>query len=149
MSAGGRKRTLHPLLNALSDQENPVTKMDMVWIAVASLIHPEVNMRITVGKEDIDRMVQELFKKIIIPVMINRHLVNSEDRQADVFNPQRGGSRIRYLYRDDVGRFRLYKNIDHNSDGWEKTGRTCPEPDNVTGEFRHLIDWYRSNYINS
>ena len=123
--------------------------MDMVWITVASRIHPQTNEGVTVSKDQIDRTVVDLFQESITPVMITSHLVNSVDRQADAKNPERGGSRNRYLSRDDQGQYRLYKAGDRNSDAWEKTGPTCPSTENVPSQFHDLISWYQSEYLNS
>jgi hypothetical protein len=126
-----------------------VTKMDMVWIAVASAIHPEIRDDIGVRKEDIHTAVADLFGESITPVMITRHLVNSVDRQADSSNPQRGGSRNRYLVRNEQGVYRLYKSQDGATDAWEKTGPTCPDPNRIADRFQDLIVWYQNDYIGS
>jgi hypothetical protein len=123
-----------------------MTKMDMVWVAVASLIHPETNADYVVSKQDIDRSVSHLFNVSITPVMIEKHLVNSEDRQADKSNPSRGGSRNRYLAKADRG-YRLYKSRDRDSDAWDKTGPTHPDPNNLNPEFIYLVDWYQTDYF--
>ena len=125
-----------------------MTKMDMVWVAVATIIHPRAASSVFVTKSKIDSTVAKLFGEIITPVMINKHLVNSEDRQADRSNPQRGGSRNRYLVRGGHGDFRLYKSSDSSSDAWEKTGPTRPDPNKLDPDYRHLVSWYETNYIN-
>lgn len=124
-----------------------MTKMDMVWISVASLIHPELSNDITVSEENIHSTVSELFGETITPIMITRHLVNSVNRQADVAKPSRGGSRNRYLFQNEQGRYRLYKSTDHPTDALQKTGPTCPVIDNIPEQFRILIDWYQNDYI--
>ena len=125
-----------------------MTKMDMVWVAVSSLLHPRTEANVFVEKSQIDSKVLELFGDTIMPVMINKHLVNSEDRQADRTNPIRGGSRNRYLVRGEHGSFRLYKQCDGESDAWDKTGPTHPDPNNMVAEYRHLVTWYGSEYVN-
>ena len=126
-----------------------MTKMDMVWIAVADLIHPQTAASVAVSKHAIDQRVYELFETRITPVMITAHLVNSVDRQADMGNPARGGSRNRYLARNPDGRFRLYKHSDALTDAGDKTGPCHPSAHNVNEEFRRLISWYRTTYFTS
>ena len=126
-----------------------MTKMDMVWIAVADLIHPQTAPCVAVSKHAIDQRVYELFETRITPVMITAHLVNSVDRQSDVSNPARGGSRNRYLAKNPDGRFRLYKHSDAHTDAVDKTGSCHPSLHDVDEEFRHLISWYRTTYFNS
>jgi len=122
-----------------------MTKMNMVWIAVAKLLHSHPARSVT--KNDIDRFVRKLFQAEITPVMINVHLVASEDRQADKANPQRGGSRNRYLSRASDGRFRLYKKSDEAHDGFDKTGSTHPPVDSLPDEYKHLVSWYENEYF--
>lgn len=126
-----------------------MTKMDMVWVVVASLLHPRTEADVFLEKSLIDSKVLELFGETITPVMINKHLVNSEDRQADRTNPSRGGSRNRYLVRGDHGSFRLYKQRDGENDAWDKTGPTHPQPDNIDPEYRHFVAWYEREYVNA
>lgn len=124
-----------------------MTKMNMIWIAVAKILHSRSALSVT--KSDIDRVVDELFQAEITPVMINVHLVASEDRQADKNNPQRGGSRNRYLSREIDGTFRLYKKSDEAHDGFDKTGPTHPSVDSLPDEYKHLVDWYKKEYYPS
>lgn len=126
-----------------------MTKMNMVWVAVAKCIYPATQSAAKVTKEEIDTMVYRLFSNRITPVMITHHLVNSVDRQADKMNPWRGGSRNRYLVKDTNNYFRLYKYVDNSSDGWEKTGPCCPSMDQIDQEFRGLVDWYTTVYYRS
>lgn len=98
----------------------------------------------------------ELFGESVTPVVIDRHLVSSVDRQADRSIPARGGSRNRYLFRtvdgiypSNRGSFRLYKTVDAQHDGHEKTGKTLPETAAVSMEHQHYLHWYLGNYINS
>lgn len=124
-------------------------KMDMVWVAVAKLIYPDVSLETKVSKKEIDSEVYQLFQTKITPVMINMHLVNSVDRQADMKEPRRGGSRKRYLVKDKNDYFRLYKTSDGINDGWEKTGPFCPAIENVNPEYKNLVIWYEAEYIES
>lgn len=133
-----------------------MTKMDMVWVAVASLLHPAANPAATVSRTQIDAQVERLFGASITPVMLTKHLVSSEARMADEANPSRGGSRNRYLFRTTDGQtpsrdggFRLWKLTDGVHDGWEKTGPTHPDSTAVAPEFRHLVDWYKGQYVAS
>ena len=126
-----------------------MTKMDMVWVVVASLLHPRTEANVFVQKSQIDSKVLELFDETIAPVMIDKHLVNSEDRQAGRTNLSRGGSRTRYLVRGGNGSFRLYKQRDGESDAWDKIGPTHPHPNNIDPEYRHLVTWYGSEYVNA
>ena len=126
-----------------------MNKMDMIWVAVASLLHPRTEENVFVKKSQIDSKVLELFDETVTPVMIYGHLVNSEDRQENRTNPGPGGSRNRYLVRGEHGGFRLYKQRDGESDARDKTGPTQPDSNKVDPEYRHLITWYRSEYINA
>ncbi|MYE11225.1 MAG: hypothetical protein F4X99_06100 [Gammaproteobacteria bacterium] len=123
-----------------------MTKMNMVWIAVATLIYPETRPDRRVSKEQIDARVRKLFRTTITPVMITHHLVASEDRQRDHRYPRRGGSRNRYLTKQD-DRYRLYRLSDQPDDGLDKTGPYCPSIDAVTEEFRYLVYWYCRTYV--
>jgi hypothetical protein len=133
-----------------------MTKMDMIWVAVGNMLYPDTSSSITVTRSQIEAHVAKFFGAKITPVMIERHIVSSEDRQADKSNPRRGGSRNRYLFRssDDRtpsrdGRFRLYKISDAKHDGWEKSGPTHPDTLAVEDEYRYLIEWYVSQYESS
>ena len=126
-----------------------MTRMDMVWIAVADLIHPQTAASVAVSKQAIDKRVYELFEIRVTPVMITAHLVNSVGRQADTGKPARGGSRKRYLARNPDGRFRLYKHSDARTDAVDKTGPCHPSADDVDEQFRRLISWYRTAYVAS
>ena len=126
-----------------------MTKMDMVWIAVATLIRPETASSVAVSKDDIDKQVYALLQIHITPVMITTHLVNSIDRQADTHNPRRGGSRNRYLATNADGRFRLFKKSDQHTDAVDKTGPFHPSVTNIDREFEELVSWYRTSYYDS
>jgi hypothetical protein len=133
-----------------------MTKMDMIWIAVASMIHPSTVSSKTVSREQIETQVAKLFGAALTPVMIEKHLVSWEDRQADKDNLKRGGSRNRYLFKTSDGRtpsregwFRLYKVSDGVHDGWDKKGPACPNPEKVPKDYRHLIAWYKNQYFNA
>ena len=126
-----------------------MTKMDMIWVATAKCINPDTQSATTVTKGDIRGKVAELFGSKITPVMITRHLVNSVDRQANPKNYREGGSRNRYLVKDEKNRFRLYKRSDSSLDGFEKDGPCCPTRDKVGPEFDYLIKWYWSKYHSS
>jgi hypothetical protein len=128
-------------------------KMDMIWIAVATLLYPATSPKTMVTRRQIENKVDNLFGDNIMPVMIERHLVSWVDRQADKAQPSRGGSRNRYLFRtidgtspSEMGDFRLYKQMDNQYDGWDKTGRTCPDPTSIPVEYHYLIDWYKTDY---
>lgn len=126
-----------------------MTKMDMVWIAVANLIRPNTDSSVAVSKNDIDQRVYSLFQTHITPVMITTHLVNSIDRQADTRNPKRGGSRNRYLVMNADGHFRLYKKSDQHTDAVDKTGPFHPSVANIDREFEELVSWYLTSYYES
>jgi hypothetical protein len=128
-------------------------KMDMIWIAAASLIYPELTSRRLLTETQIKEQVYRLCKTKITPIMVSKHLVSWEGRQADTGNPRRGGSRNRYLFRttngknpSGAGSYRLYKQIDSQYDGWEKTGRMCPEYEDIPDEYHYLIGWYNRHY---
>jgi len=126
-----------------------MTKMDMVWVVVATLLQPQTDEDTVVTKAQIDESVNAMFGETITPVMITRHLVNSVDRQADRDIPERGGSRNRYLFRDADGGYRLYKSQDHGSDAWEKTGPTHPDPNKLGAVHVPLVAWYQEKYFNA
>lgn len=119
--------------------------MDMVWVATANLLHPNTVATFTVTRSQIETEVGALFGESITPVMIERHLVNSVDRMADKDQPQRGGSRNRYLVRNGE-EYRLYKRADTPTDAWEKNGPTHPDRTKIGQQFVRLIDWYESSY---
>ncbi len=122
-----------------------MTKMDMVWIAVAKILYPNTAVNMTVSKAQIDDKVSKLFATTITPVMIQKHLVNSENRMADKDQPQRGGSRNRYLVRTGDA-YRLYKKADTSTDAWEKTGPYHPNCEKIDQQYLCLLDWYKNNY---
>lgn len=129
-------------------------KMDMIWIAAAMLIYPDTSSRKLITARQIENQVLSFFNTQITPIMIIKHLVSWEDRDADRSNPSRGGSRNRYLFRSingtqpsREGKFRLYKSNDLQFDGWDKTGRICPEIDSIPEELRYLFKWYYSCYF--
>ena len=131
-----------------------MTKMDMIWVAVATILYPETSSSKTVTVGEIEAQVVKLFGAAVTRVMIAGHLVSSEDRQADKADPRRGGSRNRYLFRTSDGnapsrdgRFRLYKEADATHDGWDKTGPTHPGSQAVEAEYRYLIEWYERQYV--
>ena len=132
----------------------PMTKMDMIWTATANLIHPKVTLTYLVSEQDIKDEVWRIWKTEITDVMLNRHLVSSENRMADRKNPKRGGVRKRYLFRtengtkpDRKGNFRLFKKQDAEYDGLDKDGGPeCPEIENVDSNYRYLVEWYKNNY---
>ena len=126
-----------------------MTKMDMIWIGVASLIYPQTSSNTFVRKANVEKIVSEMFGATITPVMLTKHLVNSEDRQADKDNPDRGGSRDRYLFKNSNGEFRLSKDQDSTSDGWDKKGPTHPDPSKLDEKFIELLEWYKNEYANS
>jgi hypothetical protein len=132
-----------------------MTKMDMIWIATANLLHPNVAAASTVTRDQIESEVNRLFGADvrITSVLIDRHLVSFEDRHADRTIPARGGSRNRYLFRTEnghapsrEGRFRLYKTVDGAHDGRDKTGPTHPDPANVDAQHHNLLAWYLDVY---
>jgi hypothetical protein len=129
-------------------------KMDMIWVAAATLIYPETSSRRMVSESQIENQVARLFDTKITPIMIEKHLVSWEDRQADRSDPSRGGSRNRYLFRSingmkpsSEGKFRLYKRADGQYDGWDKTGRICPEIDAIPENLQYLLEWYNTRYF--
>lgn len=131
-----------------------LTKMDMCWIAAATLIYPRTEVTFLISKEQIDLKVKNLFREDITPIMLTHHLVSWQDRQADKSNPGRGGSRNRYFFRTrdglkpaDDGRFRLYKPIDKTYDGKDKTGKSHPDRAEIPHEYHYLLDWYDSEYF--
>lgn len=132
-----------------------MTKMDMIWISVATLIYPKTNSSSLVSFDEIIQEVSKLFdENKITPAMVQVHLVSWEERRADRTNPQRGGSRNRYLFKTKDGRlpsvggkFRLYKVSDCNHDGIDKDGKTHPSLEDVDNAYHYLIDWYENEYF--
>jgi hypothetical protein len=57
-----------------------VTKMDMVWVAVANLLRPDTGSRRTVTREQIESEVSRLFRASIAQTMIDKHLVSALNR---------------------------------------------------------------------
>ena len=131
-----------------------MTKMDMIWIAIARLIYPETALDKVVTRSSIENEVHTLFGETITPVMLAKHLVSWEDRQADNKNPKRGGSRNRYLFRtidgttpSTLGEYRLYKACDSLYDGYDKTGKVHPRQADVPPQYHCLVEWYDSHYF--
>lgn len=129
-------------------------KTDMIWIATAVLIYPDTLPRKYVSELQIEKEVARLFDTRITPIMVTKHLVSWEDRQADRVDPRRGGSRNRYLFQTEngtkpsgEGKFRLYKQADGQYDGWEKTGRICPDAESIPSNFHYLVEWYKAQYF--
>lgn len=129
------------------------SKMDMIWIATAKLIHPSVSATTLVDGGLIQQEIARIFHETITPVMLNKHLVSWENKQTNPKTGSGGGSRNRYLFRttdgltpDARGRFRFYKHTDSTYDGTDKTGPTCPERQAVQEQYWYLLDWYESKY---
>jgi hypothetical protein len=128
-------------------------KMDMIWIATALLIYPNVSPTQLVTRSQIENKIRNLFRTEITPIMLEVHLVSWEGRQADTGNPTRGGSRNRYLFRtidgsspSGIGNFRLYKKLDSKYDGWDKTARVCPVKKDIPTSYHYLVDWFLEHY---
>ena len=126
-----------------------MTKMDMVWVAAACCIYPDVRSATTISTGDIKNKAQNLFGETISHVMVNRHLVAAKDRDANPSSPLAGGSRNRYLTEDREGQLRLYKRLDHAYDGEDKNGPSCPSPEEIPEDYRYLVDWYQRHYFDS
>ena len=131
-------------------------KMDMIWVATAKLIYPEASPSCLVSRKEIEQEIARLFNDKITPVMLAKHLVSWEDRQADKTIKTRGGSRNRYLFRttdglllSKDGDYRLYKQMDGKYDGVDKAGRTHPWPSDIPEKHHYLIEWYKSIYFES
>ena len=122
--------------------------MDMVWVAVASCIYPDVRSGKTVSKKAIGDKVRQLFHVKIPPPMIDQHLVGSVDRQTKK-GGRGGGSRRRYLSREADGDLRLYKSADSVDDGMDKNGPCCPSRMDIEESHRYLVEWYEDHYRNS
>jgi len=128
-------------------------KMDMIWVATAKLIFPATSPSRLVSRMEIEQEVSRLFNAKITPVMVEKHLVSWEDRQADTAVKTRGGSRNRYLFRttdgllpSKDGDFRLCKQMDGKYDGVDKTERTNPEISDILEKYHYLVEWYESIY---
>jgi len=130
-----------------------ITKMDKIWIATASMIKPKTSKKVLVTRDQIEQKISSKWNTDITPVMINKHLVSWEDRQADKNNPSRGGSRNRYLFRTKDGKtpsangdFRLYKEIDSKDNGKDKNGKCHPSKKDIPQKYHNLVDWYKNQY---
>jgi hypothetical protein len=131
-----------------------MTKTDKIWVATTSLIYPRTNKTILVSREEIEDQVYRIWQSTLTPIMIEKHLVSFEDRQADRMNPSRGGNRKRYLFRtsdgvnpSEGGDFRLYCRDDSPHDGWDKTGPTCPSKEHIDKQYLYLLNWYMDQYF--
>lgn len=130
-----------------------MNKMTRYWVATASLLYPDTSPEQLVTLDQIRQKHQELFREALAK-SLEQQLISWKRRYADNEYPTRGGSRNRYLFRTDdgrtpapLGRFRLYKLIDTDYDGLEKSfGPTCPDREVVQREFHYLIDWYLASY---
>lgn len=129
-------------------------KMDMIWVAAATMIFPKTEATHLITINEILQQVTNLFDEQIHQVMIDKHLVSWEDRMADKSNPSRGGSRNRFLFRNldgyspnGAGDFRLYKDQDNRFDGLDKTGPVHPKRVRVPQDFHYLIEWYEKKYF--
>jgi len=146
-------RLIYLLKYLVSRNIMPMTKMDKIWISTAVLIQPNTANNVTVAENQIIQEIKSRFQTTITPIMLTKHLVSWEDRQADKNNSARGGSRNRYLFRtvsgtnpSGGGNFRLYKRADSQHDGWDKTGPTCPQKHKIDPQYHQLVDWYLKNY---
>ena len=136
------------------ESDNMFTKMDKIWVTTAMLLHPDTTNQKLVTRREIENLVWQEWQTEITPIMIEKHLVSWEDRQADKKNISRGGSRNRYLFKtvngatpSSAGKFRLYKKDDEQYDGWDKTGPTYPKKINFNDKYHYLIDWYLRAYF--
>ena len=131
-----------------------MTKMDMIWVATAELIHPNTDSAYTVSRHQIEQKIRGLFGADVVRVMIEKHLVSFVPRMADKGYPPQGGSRNRYLFRttngfdpdEDGNYYRLSKEQDRQFDGRDKTGKLRPERDDLEEEFHYLLDWHEKEY---
>jgi hypothetical protein len=51
-----------------------MTKMDMIWVAVASMLYTETSASKTVTRNQIDTQILKLFGVSVTPVMIEKHI---------------------------------------------------------------------------
>ncbi len=133
-----------------------MTKMDKIWISVATLLHPQDAANNLVTYKEIIVKIDELFNIVISPVMLEKHLVSIIDRQANRRDKRQGGARNRYLFRSLDGKtpnasgyYRLYKALDQKYDAWDKTGKTHPFRDDIDKEYNYLLNWYIESYFDS
>ena len=129
-------------------------KKDMIWIATATLIHPNITPTSVVGADHIESEIFRLFQDRITRIQLDTHLVSWKARDADATIPSRGGDRSRYFFKtkngvtpSDDGDFRLYKSADSEFDGTDKTGTFHPRKADIPAQFHYLIDWYLEFYF--
>jgi hypothetical protein len=123
-----------------------MTKMDKTWISVTSLIYPETDSKTGVLSKEVASKMVSMFGTKADSSYLNTHLVSFKDKQCDKNDTSRGGSRNRYLFKTIDGKIRLYKNMDMEFDGWDKSGKICPKKEDINSEYHHLLDWYRNQY---
>ncbi len=63
-----------------------MTKMDKIWVALASLLHPHTESTFVVNPQDVVAEVRREWRTEITPIMLDTHLVSWKDRQADTSN---------------------------------------------------------------
>ena len=133
---------------------------NMIWIATANLIYPETSPSYLVSASDIRQEISRLFSdsdnKITTTFQLTRHLISWRDKDSDTAYDRQGGDRSRFLFQtsngktpSSKGKYRLYKKIDGEFDGSEKTGTIHPPKNSIPVKFHFLIDWYAHEYYAS
>jgi hypothetical protein len=137
-----------------SNIEGIMYKKDIIWIATANLLYPNNSTKELVSEIQIKSEIMKMFRIKITPVMLRKHLVSWENRQANPKESSMGGGRYRYLFhtKDGItpstdGKYRLYKKIDKQFDGNDKDGEIHPNPYEIPDNYMFLIDWYEKNYF--
>lgn len=122
----------------------PVTIPVAVWVAAATL-HRDG------GDAGIDRdfKVQEILAKVleqgIYDKKVQKKAIESNITQYCVSNARPGQGNHRKLYRVRRGVYRLYRPGDDCFRGREN-GPESPEPNDLPGEYRDLLEWYNREY---
>lgn len=131
-------------------------KMDKTWITVATLIYPETSSTKCVSPKEVASKMNSMFNEKINYTLLGGHLVSTKDRMYSKSNPSIGGSRNRYFFKtfdgktpDSKEKVRLYKKKNRMYDGLDKTGKTCPNMDDIDPKFYYLVEWHKSHYIDA
>jgi hypothetical protein len=111
---------------------------DEIWIATA-LLHREHPERAQFSTEEIRQRIRREqlnpeFRAGAIAAHLSTHMVASEE-------PDTGGYAM--LHKDGRG-IRLYKPGDPLHP--RRTGKTHPTPEDIPPAYRHLVDWYKTEY---
>ena len=116
------------------------TTHDTVWIATARLHKKNSDVRDIFTVQEIFNEVKNLNLITVSDQTIKQHISSH-----CVANTSESPEYHRYLYRVDIGRYRLFKpgNYFNNS---RKYGKMHPKKETIPHQFRFLVDWYVNEY---